>query len=498
MDSLGLTFDEELSSFEHMMFRAEGDARSRPSMMFIETLDVVPDLARLREQIERTSRVLPRLRQHVVAPLVPLSAARWVFDPDFSLDYHFRRIALPAPGTFRQLLDLAQVVHATPLDLTRPLWEVTLVEGLEEEDSKAALLWKLSHSITDGVGGMVLDQMIHGDLREPVASPMPSIPVPEDVTALDLTTRAVRRLPFSLLRGSVARIGDAVGMMGRGVRHPVASTSAVVKFTNEVRSLAGSPATEPSPLLKRRSLNRRYEALDFPLSQIRGAAKSQGCSVNDAYLAAIAGALGRYHEHMGVPIDAIALALPVNARDASSKGAGNEWSAITIRLPLGEPDVARRLKAVREQVLTARTETTLNPTKIIAPLVSWLPQQMLAGGAGGSMGFDVQASNVPGSSSDRFIAGARITRSVPIGPLPGVAMMATMVSFSGQCFVGFNYDTAAFADGDLLVKCLRQGFEEVLGLAEPPGESAGKNQDRARSATPRAAASPSSTKEGGQ
>jgi len=498
MDSLGVEFDDELSSFEYMMFRADADARSRTSLMFIETLDVMPDLARLRDQIERTSRVLPRLRQHVVAPLVPLSPARWVFDPDFILDYHFRRVALPAPGSFRQLLDLAQVLHAAPLDLSRPLWEVTLVEGLAEEESKAAILWKLSHTVTDGVGGMVLDQMIHQEQRDVVASPLPPVPVPEDVTALDLTTRAVKRLPISVLKGSVARIGDAARLAQRGVRHPVGSASSVVKLVAELRSFAGAPPAEPSPLLSRRSLNRRYEALDFPLARLRAGAKSQGCSVNDGYLAAMAGALGRYHQRLGVPLDAIALAMPVNARDASSKAAGNEWSAVTLRLPLNETDVARRLHAVREQVLTVRTDSTLNPAKIVAPLTAWLPQQMLAGAGTGSMGFDIQASNVPGNSSDRYIAGARITRSIPIGPLPGVAMMATMVSFSGQCFLGVHYDTASFTEPDLLMTCLREGFDEVMHLAGTSPAAAGKSRDGTGSASRKAAASSASSKGGGQ
>jgi WS/DGAT/MGAT family acyltransferase len=478
MDVADLTFDDELSAFDYMMFRADMDAHSRTSLMFIETLDSLPDVDRLREQVERTSRSVPRLRQRVVAPLLPIAPARWVVDPDFTLDYHFRRVALPQPGSFRQLLDLAQVLHSTPLDLGRPLWEVTLVEGLNDGEAKAALCWKLSHTVTDGVAGMLLDQLIHQESRDPDQGTMPALPVPEDVTSLDLTVRAVRRLPLGLVRGGLARAGGAARTAGQVVRDPMGTVSTARGVVGELRRFAGSPPAEPSPVLRRRSLNRRYEALDFPLADLRAAAKARGCSVNDAYLTAIGGALRHYHEGMGVPVQAIGLAMPVNARDSSASAAGNQWSAVTIRLPVGDPDTGERMREVRESVLTARTESTLNPTRVVAPLLAWLPQQLLAGAGTGSMGFDVQASNVPGHASDRYIAGARITRSVPIGPLPGVAMMATMVSFSGQCFVGVHYDTASFTDADLLARSLRAGFDEVMASAPSatPQRRAGKRQ----------------------
>ncbi len=463
MDLAQVEFEEELSPFEYMMYRADLDTRSRTSLMFIETLDRVPEAERLRQQIERTTRVALRLRQHVVAPLVPLAPARWVVDPDFDLDYHFRRIALPGPGSFRQVLDLAAVLQATPLDPGRPLWEVTLMEGLDDGEAKAALCWKFSHTVTDGVGGMVLDHMIHQDARDPDQGPMPLRPVPEDVSAIDLTRRALRRSPVALTRGSVSRVGGAVGLAAHSARHPMSSAGALTRKVGELRRLVGSPVAEPSPLLQRRSLNHRFDALDFPLAELRAAAKAHECSVNDAYLAAVSGGLRRYHDELGVPLDALGLAMPVNIR-TSETAAGNQWAAVTLRLPLAETDVARRMQEVRAQVITARTNTSLDPAQLIAPLVAWIPQRLLAGAGTGGLGFDVQASNVPGHSSDRFIAGARIIRSVPIGPLPGVALMITMVTLSGQCSVGLNYDTASFTDQERFEACMRAGFEEVLDV----------------------------------
>src|ERR1700684_176689 len=111
----------------------------------------------------RASRGVIRMRQKVVVPSVPVTPARWVGDPDFDLDYHLRRVALPAPGTLRQLLDLAEVVRASPRDLERALWEVVYVEGLD--GGRAALLSKFSHAITDGVGGIELFGQVYDTAR---------------------------------------------------------------------------------------------------------------------------------------------------------------------------------------------------------------------------------------------------------------------------------------------------------------------------------------------
>lgn len=484
-------FDDRLSAFDYMMFRADMDAHSRTSLMFIETLDEVPDFAALRAQVDRASRTVPRLRQRVVAPLLPLAPARWVVDPDFRLDYHLRRVVLPGDGTLRELLDLAEVLHATPLDPGRPLWEATLVEGLTGPDAKAALLWKLSHTVTDGVGGMLLDQMIHQETREPDASPMPPVPVPQDVSPLELTQSALRRLPERVVRGSLSRAAGAARRAGGAVTDPRGALGAVARTVDELRRLAEGAAAAPSPLLRSRGLDHRFETLDFPLARIRAAAKSLECSVNDAYLAGIAGAMRIYHERLGVPVDSLNLAMPVNARPGGDTSAGNRWSAITLPLPVSDTDPARRMKKVRAQVLHARSQSSIDPAALLAPVLSWLPQQLLAGNGTGSLGIDLQASNVPGKVSDRYIAGARITRSVPIGPLPGVAMMATMVSFGGRCFLGINYDTAAFTDPAALSEALEAGFGEILALApadaveqRTPGGKKPARKNPARKGTP--------------
>ena len=123
---------DELSPLDYLLHRGEAHPATRSAFLDLEILDRPADWGRLREAMDRASRVVIRMRQKVVVPPLPTTPPRWVVDPDFDLDYHLRRVALPGPGTLRQLLDLAEVTLQSPLDTSRALWEAVYVEGLEE------------------------------------------------------------------------------------------------------------------------------------------------------------------------------------------------------------------------------------------------------------------------------------------------------------------------------------------------------------------------------
>src|SRR5581483_3158799 len=168
--------DDELSPLDYLLHRGEAYPATRSAFLNLEILDQPADWGRLREALDRASRVVIRMRQKVVIPPLPATPPRWVVDPDFDLDYHLRRVALPAPGTLRQLLDLAEVTLQSPLDTSRALWEAVYVEGLE--GGRAALLTKLSHAITDGLGGIALFEQVYDTERDPEPRPMPPAPGP--------------------------------------------------------------------------------------------------------------------------------------------------------------------------------------------------------------------------------------------------------------------------------------------------------------------------------
>jgi diacylglycerol O-acyltransferase / wax synthase len=456
---------DELSPVDYLMHRGEAHPATRSAFLGVELLDQPADWVRLHEAMDRASRVVIRMRQKVVVPPVPITAPQWVVDPDFDLDYHLRRIALPAPGTLRQLLDLAEVVLQSPLDTSRALWEVVYVEGLE--GGRAALLSKFSHAITDGLGGIALFEQVYDTERDPAPRPMPLVPIPRDLTGTDLLRGSLRRLPETAAAAGGRLLGRAAGDIGRLIRSPVPTVAEAIGFAGSVGRLLGPPPAAPSPLLRGRSLVSRTHVLEVPLADLRAAAKAAGGSVNDAYLAALSGGLGRYHEALGVPIGELPLTLPESLRTADDPAAGNRIIGITIAAPVGEPDPAERIRLVRAQVIARRAEPALDVLARIAPVLTLLPDAALETVTARLTPQDIQASNVPGYGQETFLAGARVDRQYGMGPLPRVAMMAVLISRAGICTVTFRYDTASFIAPDELEKGLQLGFGEVIDLGRP-------------------------------
>src|SRR6516162_1466293 len=210
---------DELSPLDYLLHRGEAHPATRSAFLNLEILDQPADWSRLREAIDRASRVVIRMRQKVVVPPLPTTPPRWVVDPDFDLDYHLRRVALPAPGTLRQLLDLADLTLQSPLDTSRALWEAIYVEGLE--GSRAALLSKFSHAITDGLGGIALFMQVYDTERDAPPRPMPPVPIPRDLTGDDLLRSSLRRMPETTLAAGWKLAGRTAGIAGRLITAPV-------------------------------------------------------------------------------------------------------------------------------------------------------------------------------------------------------------------------------------------------------------------------------------
>jgi diacylglycerol O-acyltransferase len=469
---------DELSPLDYLLHRGESHPSTRSAFLNLEILDQPADWGRLREAMDRASRAVIRMRQRVVIPPLPTTPPRWVVDPDFDLDYHLRRVALPAPGTLRQLLDLAEVTLQSPLDTSRALWEAIYVEGLE--GGRAALLTKLSHAVTDGLGGIALFEQVYDAERDAPPRPMPPVPVPRDLSGNDLLRGSLRQLPETTFAAGQRLLGRTASTAARLIAQPGATVAEAVRFADSARRMLSPPPATPSPLLRRRSLVSRTVVLELPLADLRAAAKAvavQGgrrASVNDAYLAALCGGLGRYHEVLGVPVDALPLALPVSLRSGDDPASGNRFTGVTIAAPVGESDPVERMRQVREQVIARRSEPAIDVIGRLAPVLSLLPDEAVYEVFERITPADVQASNVPGYAQETFLAGARVDRQYGLGPLPRVGMMAILISRAGTCTVAFRYDTASFTAADQLEKCLQAGFDEIVELGRSPARSAAK------------------------
>ena len=451
----------ELGTMDTLLHRGEGNPRTRSGILGVQILDSTPDWARFRARFESASRRVLRLRQKVVMPTLPITAPRWVVDPDFDLDYHVRRVCVPRPGTLREVLDIAEPYIQSPLDITRPLWSATLVEGMA--NGQAAMLLHMSHAVTDGMGGVELFSHLYDFERDPQPTPALPLPVPEDLSPNELMWQGVNRLPRAILGG----VRGAANLLGQVIRRPAATVDGVVNYARTTARLM-IPPVEPSPLLKRRSLASRTQAIDVDLADLHKAAKAADGSINDAYLAALSGALWRYHDELGVPIDAVPMGVPVSLRSESDAAGGNRFTGVTLAAPIAEPDPALRIKLIRAQMTQKREEADLDVLAPIAPVMSIMPTPVLDAVSGAVTPADVQASNVPFYSDDVYVAGAKMLRQYGLGPLPGIAMMVVLVSLAGTCCVTVRYDRAAVTDDALFARCLQDGFDEVLALSGDP------------------------------
>ncbi|HEU4360475.1 MAG TPA: wax ester/triacylglycerol synthase family O-acyltransferase [Mycobacterium sp.] len=463
VDAAGLP--TELGAVDYLLHRGEANPRTRSGIMGLEVLDATPDWNRFRSRFESVSRRVLRLRQKVVVPTLPTAAPRWVVDPDFNLDYHVRRVRVPEPGGLREVLDLAELSLQSPLDISRPLWTATLVEGLA--DGRAAALMHISHAVTDGVGGIEMFGEIYDLERNPPAKSVPPQPVPQDLSANDLMRDGINQLPGALIGGVRDAVVHALSLAGRTVRDPWSAAAGVIGYARS-GSRVMRQAAAPSPLLCRRSLTTRTQALDIGLADLHRAAKAGGGSINDAYLSGLSGALGRYHRALGVPIATLPMAVPVNLRVDADPAGGNRFTGVNLAAPVGVIDPVDRMKRIRKQMTERREEPAMDLIGSVAPVLSVLPTPVLETITHSVVAADVQASNVAFYPGDTYLAGAKVLRHYGLGPLPGVAMMVVLISRGGACTITVRYDRAAVRDEKLFAACLVEGFDEILRLAGEP------------------------------
>lgn len=458
---------EALGALDTIMWRGEADPTLRSTMVGIELLDRAPDWNRLVAAHDWATRLVPRFRKRVVESSLSWAVPRWTLDENFDLHYHLRRTHLPQPATWATLLSAAEQLAMTPFDRARPPWEVVLFEGLP--DGKAAFLFKLHHATADGLGMVQLLAQLHSRQRAPQATkPQPDAPTAKPSHPLGALARQVQE-DMTRLPGTARTLGATAW---KTVTDPTRTAREMLRYGSSLRRMVGDSAVPGSPLLAKRSMSWRFAALDVAFADLRGAGKAVGASLNDAYLAALLGGLRIYHESLGHPLQVIPMAIPVSVRKSGDPEGSNQIASVRIAGPVGIADPKERIARIGRLLGVARAEPAIEASAAMAPMVARLPGSVIARfGSGMTKSNDLQASNIPGLRHDVYMAGAKIERVYPFGPLPGCAMMITMLSHGDTCCVAINYDAAAITDPALYVASLAGGFAEVLalhpGFAEP-------------------------------
>jgi diacylglycerol O-acyltransferase len=371
---------------------------------------------------------------------------------------------LPFGTDLKDLLSFAESFALRPLDRTRPLWESVLVDNLD--GGRAAYILKFHHSLTDGVGATQLLSSVQSRTREPT----PDKPLPQRPDGADGPSDAWRLTVNEVadqLTGLPDATHSAVTMGVNALIRPASAASGALRYAASLRRVLTPVAAPPSPLLSDRTGRKwRFAALDYSLERLRAAAKSAGGSVNDAFVASLLGGLRRYHEIHDTFLDQIPMAMPVSMRKTDDPMGGNKFAGAFFAAPMGLADPVERISAIRGLVQSLRGESALDTVSLVAPVLNRTPPAVGAAASRLVARADISASNFPGMTHETFIAGARVERIYPFGPLPGVAIMATMTSHAGVCCIGLNIDGSAVSDCDVLVTCLSAGFDEVLSISE--------------------------------
>lgn len=431
------------------------------------------DYDRLVDLVEQRIALVPRYRQKVRH--VPGNIARpvWVDDQDFDVAYHVRRSALPKPGSDKALAELVARLMSRPLDHTRPLWEMYLVEGLA--GNRTAVITKTHQAMVDGISAIDIGQVILDVSPDPraVAEEL-WMPHPEPGGGA-LLVEAVGDM--------IARPGELVDNVRTAAGDALATAGKVVGAAGKLLSmvLTASRRAPGTPLNVDISTQRRFAIARTDLQAYRRIRVAHGCTVNDAVLSVISGALRNWLLSRGEPVGPSATVramVPLSVRgeadvpsSATAGSLGNRVSSFLVDLPVGEPSPVVRLHhvshAMREHTASAQSVGA----DTLVRIGGFAPPTLHALGARAASGFskrifNLVVTNVPGPQFPLYAAGARMLEMFPVVPLAkGQALAIGLTSYDGGVYYGFNGDRDAMYDIDALAGLVDESLDELLATA---------------------------------
>jgi WS/DGAT/MGAT family acyltransferase len=464
----------QLRGWDAATFRtASGDPRMRSTVVALAVLDSAPDWDRLRTRLERLTHFVPTLRMRPLYGLFGLSAPRLALDPDFDIDVHVHRYRLPEGAGWNELLGDVRRMSLTDFDRNRALWEAVLIEGLPRGEVAFAL--KLHHSIADGQATvmMALSLFELGSDPNPDDPPTPEVPHGEDVSMLDIA-RANVEDNVSWFRQSaegVVRAGGNVLLQALG--DPAGALEAVRQTVDSVSKAVSMPEAPLSPLWTERGTTYHFGAFEFPFEHLRLAAKSRGFSVNDAFMAAVASAVDRYHQRYGASVPELRVNVPISLRGDAGDRSGQASNAVAIarfEMPVEGLDVEDRMAVIHELVDTWRGAPAMRMADPLADVSWFVPVPVLAHAAKAS---DITTSNVPGPPIALYLAGARMVAAFPLVATIGAAVNVTMVTYDGATCIGVSTDDRSIPNHAELLEDLRWGFELITGDVVGPADRYG-------------------------
>jgi diacylglycerol O-acyltransferase len=425
--------------------------------------------------VEQRLPQIPRYRQKVREVTLGLGRPVWVDDREFDITYHIRRSALPSPGSDEQLHDLVARLGSRPLDKSRPLWEMYLVEGLSR--NRLAIYTKTHQALVNGMSALEIGHVIADRTQR-----TPSFG--EDIWIPGREPGAA-----SLLAGAIgdwiSRPTQQLQAVQSAVAGALTSSEQFVEAGRRVADIARTFArgiAPSSPLNTTVSRNRRFTVAAGDLEDYRRLRTRYDCDVNDVVLSVIAGALRNWLLSRGEPVlpsMTVRAMAPMSVyRDLGTEsvsGPGQSISEVApflVDLPVGEGNAVVRLSQIAHATESHSTAASLVDARTIVTLSGFAPPTLHAMGIRVATGFSARLfnlliTNVPGPQAQMYVAGTKLLETYAVPPLLANQVLAIGVtSYCGMLYFGINADREAMSDVEVLPTLLRESLEELLDAAK--------------------------------
>jgi WS/DGAT/MGAT family acyltransferase len=422
----------------------------------------------LVDLVESRLSLVPRYRRKIREIPFGLGRPVWVEDSAFDITYHVRRSALPGPGTDEQLHELVARLASRPLDQTRPLWEMYLIEGLS--NGRSAIFTKTHSALVDGdtaleIGHVILDASPSPRGVADDAWVAPREPNDKELLAGALTHLAAQpREALEVFRDASSGALAVIGAAGKAVDSVVSAVRAAAN---------GAP---DSPLNARTSRNRRFDVVRTDLEDYRKIRKKFDCSINDVILAVVTGALRNWLLSRGEALTesttlraVVPMSVYVEGVDGGRLEPASEVSSFLIDLPVGEPNPVMRLSHISHATEANSKHRRGVRARTLVHLAGFAPASLhamsvRAASTFAEHTFNLVITNAPGPQTPMFIGGARMLEMYPVSPLlRNQASSIGITSYDGRVFYGLNADRDAMADIGVLAASVHESMEEMLG-----------------------------------
>ena len=462
--------------------------------------------------LERIHLLAPFRRRLVEVPF-GLDLPYWIEDPDFDIDYHVRHHAVPYPGTPEQLGDTVARIHARALDRSRPLWELYVIEGVDE-GRLIAQFTKVHHAAIDGIAGaQMLAALLDLDPdTRPVGPAAPWVPevVPSDRELLARTLRTYAMRPEKVVRQSIRAVRELADASGSGglrmladvISRPLpgpAGTMVRARLAATARHDPDRPPALPTSAAPRTPWNRtisphrRFAFASVPLEDAKQVRRAAGCTFNDVVMALCSGLLRRYLlEHDCLPDQPLIAMVPVSVRTGDEDEAyQNRVSALLADLATDEADTLARLGRVHASMSVAKQQFAAIPAETLQDFTNFAPPAVAARAMRMlsrlkvadhvNPPFNLVISNVPGPNFPLYSAGARMLAYFPVSALiDSQGLNITVQSYDGSLDFGFVADRSLVPDLWRMTELLVEALDELLDAvgATPTSPPSGRSSAR--------------------